>query len=816
MNKDFRNASALNLSVILLSSIVTLLSYIFTDECQGKMGEVFLGVIFVLVVLEFFVTFVGNISHNVKIIFFTISHIVFIACTFICYGKDSFVLPLITISQLVILCYYSIDAMKLHLVLSEILMVCVCVLDGIIIKGQLTLFEHVVGMSFLLVQFIVFRLMITTRQQSLKNEAELKQSSNDLVKVIDRKCEDALVATRSKTDFLANMSHEIRTPINAVIGLNELILREATDKNIISYAHDVKNAGSSLLNIVNDILDLSKIEAGKMELIPVSYDVSVLINELSGMVSVNAENKGLSFKLDVDPNLPSILYGDEIRIKQIIANLLSNAVKYTQKGYFTLSLSYRSISTEAINLTVCVEDSGIGMREESIHKLFAPYERIEEERNRKIEGTGLGMSIVRRSLEMMGTDLKVESEYGSGSRFSFTIRQEVKNWEPVGDLSESIKNLKLKEENYRVKFRAPNASVLVVDDMLLNITVFKGLLKNTCVQIDEATGGEKALEMCRNKKYDIIFLDHLMPGMNGVETFKRLRSDTINPNCQTHVVALTANAISGARDEYMEHGFDDYLSKPIDPILLEQMMMKYLPDDLIDIVDLDLDVDVDAVAVADAVEEDCISDEASTEEEKIMQLMQALDEIPVIDTNLGLSFSGDEELYTSIVADFYETVEERAGMIKDYFDSGDIQNYTIQVHALKSSAKMIGDQELSDMALELELAGKDENIGLINEKTETLLDRYHHLEMYLATVFGSEESKEDNANQEMISDERLSECIAALKQYIDDFDFDMAEGVMKELSEYRMPESFAENFKKLKKMLSDMDYEDMGELLETI
>jgi len=326
------------------------------------------------------------------------------------------------------------------------------------------------------------------------------------------------------------MSHEIRTPINAILGMNEMILRECNDKNILGYSDSIRTAGSALLGLVNDILDFSKIEAGKMEIIPVDYDLSSVINDLMNMIQTKADDKGLKLAFDISREVPKFLHGDEVRIKQVITNILTNAVKYTEKGTITLHASYEKITEEpdSIMLHVAVRDTGIGIRQEDMKNLFSEFDRIEEERTRNVEGTGLGMSITKRLLEMMGSSLQVESTYGLGSVFSFSLKQTVVKWEALGDYEEAYQSSLAGRKKYHEKIRAPEAEILVVDDTPMNLDVFIQLLKQTGIKIETATGGEEALSLSYDKKYDIIFLDHMMPDKDGIETLHELRASPVS------------------------------------------------------------------------------------------------------------------------------------------------------------------------------------------------------------------------------------------------------------------------------------------------
>ena len=381
-------------------------------------------------------------------------------------------------------------------------------------------------------------------------------------------------ANKAKSAFLANMSHEIRTPINAILGMDEIILRESNESETLSYASDIESAGKTLLSIINDILDISKIEEGKMEIIPVQYDLSSLVGDLVNMTRPRAERKDLRFDVHVDESLPHLLLGDEIRIRQCALNVLSNAVKYTEKGSVTLRVGYEELAEDRIALKVSVSDTGIGMKPEDMGRLFTPFARIEEQRNRSIEGTGLGMSITKQLLALMNSRLDVESVYGEGSTFSFSIEQPVVDWQPVGPLAKRY-GANAARKSYRELFHAPEARILVVDDTPMNLTVIRGLLKRTRIQIDTAGSGREALAMAARERYDVIFIDHMMPEMDGIETLHELRK---LPGMEgAPCVALTANAISGAREMYLEAGFSDYLSKPVDGPKLEALLQDYLP-----------------------------------------------------------------------------------------------------------------------------------------------------------------------------------------------------------------------------------------------
>ncbi len=394
--------------------------------------------------------------------------------------------------------------------------------------------------------------------------------------------EDAERANDAKSTFLARMSHEIRTPINAVLGMNEMILRETESDNIREYAANIYSAGRTLLSIINDILDLSKIESGRMEIVESDYHLGRLLNDIENMISMRAEEKNLNFRLVADGYLPDHLYGDEMRIKQCLINLLTNAVKYTKEGSVTLKIDTAGSQTDMIDLRVTITDTGIGIKEDELHRLFDPFTRLDLMQNKSVEGTGLGLSITKRLVEMMGGRLTVESSYGKGSSFSFVIPQKVVGEELLGDYKIDMIRTEVSQAHEQLAYTAPEARILAVDDNRVNITVVKGLLKKLKVQFDSALSGQECLDKVRHTHYDIILLDHMMPDMDGIETLHAMQQTEGYMRNKPAVIALTANAIVGAREEYLKEGFADYLSKPIDFVQLEEMIRKYLPEDMIE------------------------------------------------------------------------------------------------------------------------------------------------------------------------------------------------------------------------------------------
>ncbi|MCQ2535470.1 MAG: response regulator [Lachnospiraceae bacterium] len=410
--------------------------------------------------------------------------------------------------------------------------------------------------------------------------SSLAERQRQTLESLESTVKEVEIANEAKTAFLANMSHEIRTPINAIIGINEMIRRENVNDQINDYSHDIHGAADSLLNTVNSILDLTKIESGKMELSYVDYDILNLVHDVASIVNIRAKEKGIELKVDVDKGIPSKYHGDDVHIKQIITNLLTNAVKYTDEGSVLLKVfGHREGENEV--LEVLVKDTGIGIRFEDRAKLFSKFERIDLARNRNVEGTGLGLTITAQLLRMMDSMLEVDSEYGKGSTFFFKIKQKIVDETPVGEASVDHHDAK-QQQKYKPKFVAPKAKVLVTDDNAMNIKVFMHLLKSTKMNVDKADSGKAAIEKTLQNKYDIIFMDHMMPEMDGIETMHNIRSNPDNINKDTKIVALTANAIVGAKEMYLSEGFDAFLSKPIDPVSLEKLALSFLPEEYIE------------------------------------------------------------------------------------------------------------------------------------------------------------------------------------------------------------------------------------------
>lgn len=615
---------------------------------------------------------------------------------------------------------------------------------------------------------------------------------------LERAIEDAKKANRAKDLFLANMSHEIRTPINTMMGMNELILRESQDETIRGYALDIKQAGDILVSLISDILDFSKIQSGRMELMDAPYDISSLLNDMINSISIPLRKKKLRLNLDISNDVPYKLSGDEIHIRQIVGNLLSNAVKYTKTGVVTLHLSWKGIDEDNIMLEIAVEDTGVGVKKKDMQKIFETFTRLDMEASSSEEGTGLGLAVSNRLVEMMGGKLEVKSEYGKGSKFSFAIPQKVINKAPLGDFQKQYDRSVRKSIGYKEKFIAPLGKILVVDDNAMNLAVAQDLLSKTKLQIDVASSGEECLEMLKRKEYHIICMDHMMPGMDGVEALHAIRALEGNPSRDIPVIALTANAVVGAKEFYLDAGFEDYLTKPIEPEKLEDMMIKYLPKEL---VYLSNDQELDASEEDDILDTDSLIDMG-------------------INVSHGLRYmGGSRSLYKKILQDFHEVLSEKEGQLKEMLAREDVSGYAIIVHALKGNARNIGADQLADEAFELEKKSKAGSLEEVEVQSPILFSMMHtmreNLDRYIKKNGDEPEIKADTKAEDKaeLSDSEWKEKLKVLNQYLDDFETDSIDGAIKELRSYPLNDEQRKMLRMCEKAVNDFAYDVAMEIV---
>ena len=566
---------------------------------------------------------------------------------------------------------------------------------------------------------------------------------------------EADAANRAKSAFLSSMSHEIRTPINAVIGLNEMITRSTKDEVILNYAGKIKSASKSLLSLINDILDFSKIEVGKMDIVPIDYEFKKSMVEVWDLLYERAVNKGLNLSFEIDKNIPSELVGDVYKIKQIVTNILTNAVKYTNEGSVILRVDFDRINDETVSFKFAVEDTGIGIKPNDIENLTAAFSRVDQKKNAGIEGTGLGLSIVSRLLDLMNSQLKVYSVYGEGSTFSFEIVQKVTSWEPIGVFDPT--EIMVDEDVKTDRLYAPKARVLGVDDNEVNRLVLDELLKQTGVKLTLAGGGQEAVDICKEEEFDLILMDHRMPGVNGVEAFHMIEAE--GKNTDTPVVIVTANSTGDSEAFYNGEGFSAIVKKPIDSLELEMVMARLLPEELLE----------------EPPEE--LMEETTPEAEKTPG-----EDSGEIDYAAGVKAAGTKSLYEKIVKEFVLSADKNIEKISMLKETGDIENYTIEVHALKSSARLCGANSLSEEAKGLEAAGDANDIERIENETEGLLSHYQKVVFELKEKYeiGMEEAKPS------IDEATLTELLDAIAESVEAFDFDTVDLAVEKLESYSL------------------------------
>ena len=574
-------------------------------------------------------------------------------------------------------------------------------------------------------------------------------------------------ANQAKSEFLANMSHEIRTPMNAIVGLSDIIMEESKGRKVYSYACDIKSASQNLLALINDILDLSKVEAGKMELVNKEYHIKAVIDEVINMMEGAASKKGILLKCEYDMSIPCRYRGDDGRVRQILINLLNNGLKFTKEGYVKLSVSGvpgEKPGTERLHMEV--KDTGCGIKEEDLEKIFENFSQVDARQNRTAEGTGLGLSISRRLVELMGGSIRVESVYGEGTTFILEIVQEIVDQRSLAEVPVEI----VKKEEELKLFVADDYRVLVVDDNLVNRKVAKGFLRPYGFTIDEAGSGREAVDKVSQTRYDIIFMDHMMPEMDGIDALheiKRLAKSTDFPNKDTPVIVLTANAVAGAREKYLAEGFADFLTKPIDAELLEQTICEYLPKELIQSVE----------------ETDNDSEAENGTDEYDRYLEQG------ISIRNGLKHSQDDmEIYMDFVRLFIND-KSKIELLREYLSAHNMKDYAILVHALKGNARTLGADKLADIAYEHEMqskAGQEDYVSVHWEELEQVWEATLETLKEIYKRYAPKQEKTDipyNGELLELPQEKLDEMVAL----IDDFKTDAAVGQIKEWLKNPLP-----------------------------
>ena len=607
--------------------------------------------------------------------------------------------------------------------------------------------------STLALMMILFTMETPDYQKLMKTIDELRETKE----AAEKAQKAAQEANQAKTDFLANMSHEVRTPINAILGYNEMIMKETKESQTTEYAINVQAAGRALLSIVNDILDFTNIDKGELKLEENPYFVPSLIQDIMTYAECNAGKKNLEMRFDIDENLPRQFSGDLVRLMQIYNNLISNAIKYTKEGFVEIYIGWEKVSDTSGIVETKVKDSGIGMREEDIQRISESFSRFDLHKNRNVQGVGLGLTIVTRLLELMDSSLHIESEYGRGSTFSFKIQQEIVEERPIGKIDRISQNT-LFPKHEEDGFTASEACILTVDDNVMNLDVFCRILKDTHIQIDTANNGAEALELLEKNTYHIVFLDHMMPVMDGIETLKRIKEKGLCKN--TPVIVLTANAVAGEKQMYLDIGFDDYLSKPVVSKQLREMVYSLLPKEMI------LENAKESVLTKDSTGD---TENADKEEAGLIERLDTL-----LDTTVGLSYCcNDEEFYQEMLTTYLKN--QKYDEIMKCYQEEDWENYRILVHALKSTSLSIGAEGLSEQAKALEMAAKETDISYIKENHEKVLNDYQNLLSGLDEIIGEDKKErivienEENFPSVLVVDDDAMNLQVAAKMLVDGF-----------------------------------------------
>jgi signal transduction histidine kinase/HPt (histidine-containing phosphotransfer) domain-containing protein len=640
-------------------------------------------------------------------------------------------------------------------------------------------------------------------QSRVRNQMQLVNQIRELVKLqedLEAAVKTAEAANQTKSAFLAKMSHEIRTPLNAILGISEIQLQvenEHKDPKEIKEAFTrIFNSGDLLLGIINDILDMSKIEAGKLELIQTRYDVASLINDTVFLNMIKYENKPIDFTLKVDENVPSALFGDELRIKQILNNLLSNAFKYTNSGEVELSVAAEP-SADAIALVFRVRDTGQGMTAEQITKLFDEYSRFNLEANRATEGTGLGMSITQNLIRMMNGEITAESEPGKGSLFTIRLPQgnvgaPVLGKEVTDKLRQFRSNYEAKTKKSQIVHEAmPHGKVLVVDDMDMNLYVAKGMLSPYGLRIDTALGGHEAIEKIKRNEYDLVFMDHMMPKMDGMETAQEIRKLGKEYE-KLPIVALTANAVSGMREMFLSNGFNGFISKPI--------VMQEL----------------------DAVLKEWLSPEKVTQHTKLEtaaddmynSFVDAIRKIDEINVEIGLNrFSSMKDMYRSTLGMFHKRILAECKNMASYLAAKDLNSFLISVHTMKSSLATIGAMRLSELSFELETASKKGDIDFCVQRLPEFNEKLLSFHKKLSVIFPETETAQKKEPGDM---ERLRESAQKALAAAEDFDNDTGMEIIKDLLPYDFGVEYNVLLENAFAALENFEYEDAVNILGKI
>lgn len=602
-----------------------------------------------------------------------------------------------------------VDGVRFYvLVVLQILAILTCYITAYCFPESVTPLKDEAAIIIDILQSIfilafVIGIIVRFQNKVYENSLEKINRKNEQLKSSEERAEKA---NKAKSEFLSNMSHEIRTPVNAIVGINQLIMREAEDDKIVGYSVAVENSANWLMSIISDILDISKIEEGRIEIIRAEYEICSFMIDSYNMIKKRARDKNLQVYVHISENIPRSVIGDVMRIRQILVNLMTNAVKYTEEGRVDVEVS-GEIYDDLFFMKIIVKDTGMGIEAENLDKLFDKFRRFDIDRNRNVEGTGLGLHITKMLVELMEGRISVKSEYGKGSEFTVIIPHEIADATPIGKFEVSECAEKSGNRKCRRKFIAPDANILVVDDVKINLYVFENLLKETRINIDRALSGSECIRLVKNKCYDMVFMDHMMPEMDGIKTYNTIKNMPDNINADTPFIMLTANTLSGMGRLYISNGFSDYLTKPIDSEKLENTIMKYLPKEKL--IMSESEVETSEIKTSE------ISEQKSCRITELCRL------IPEIDTKSGISYcDGSEDFYIELLKD-YSSSYDRIAELEKFYAENNRNDYKISVHSLKSISKTLGFNSLSNLAEKMQYALEQRDIDYIHRNHPILI-----------------------------------------------------------------------------------------------